>query len=603
MSNALDALMNMSNDDVMLYTSEPETEGYITIGSDRRITVPETLKRIAVQYDHNIETVTFDCPRYWDDHDMSKMIVYINYRLPNGDLGSYIAANITASGDRMTFDWTILKDVTQYKGNIAFLVCVKKTDSEGIEENHWNSELCTDMYISEGLEAVASVTYDYPDLVNQLLERMTTVEQINVQADEMQVLHDETLDAAEVAETARTEAVAVKESVEASEEHIRNSYANAIRNSVSGACIRVDDVSPIEHTVKTTVRSKNLFNTYTDLETATVNGITFVYNGDGTVTIDGTCDCSGTDTSAATRGFIPAASPISIKKGTTVTLSGINGVLDDGSYAFRIRLFTDTKTTKDNGGLQGDYYQTTTITVTEDCVIHSGHIQVGDGYTVDNVVINPQLEIGDTATEFTPYVDPSTATVTACGKNIFKLAAKTQTLNGVTCTVNTDGTVTVNGTAEKATFFGLGNVYPVEGARHRLSGCPFGGSFNTYILYIHNSTSGADIYDLGSGKVFTGVAGDLGLTIAVYAGTTVNNLKFYPMVTIGEEVEAFEPYVGSSYSPSSDGTVEGVASVSPMMCVYADKTGTIIDIEYNKDLNAVFDDINNLLELLLNGGA
>lgn len=179
MSNALDALMNMSNDDIAAYTSEPETEGYIIIGNDRRITVPETLKRIAVQYDHNIETVTFDCPRYWDDHDMSKMIVYINYRLPNGDLGGYIAANITASGDRMTFDWTILKDVTQYKGNIAFLVCVKKTDSEGIEENHWNSELCTDMYISEGLETVASVTYDYPDLVNQLLERMTSVEQIN----------------------------------------------------------------------------------------------------------------------------------------------------------------------------------------------------------------------------------------------------------------------------------------------------------------------------------------------------------------------------------------------------------------------------------------
>jgi hypothetical protein len=100
------------------------------------------------------------------------MIVYVNYRLPNGELGGYMATNITASDDRMTFDWTILKGVTQYKGEIAFLVCIKKTNAEGLEENHWNSELCTDMYISEGLETIEQVMSDYPDLVNQLLERM-----------------------------------------------------------------------------------------------------------------------------------------------------------------------------------------------------------------------------------------------------------------------------------------------------------------------------------------------------------------------------------------------------------------------------------------------
>ena len=58
----------------------PNLEEHIKIGLDRHITVPESLKRIAVQYDHNVETVTFDCPRYWDGHDMSKMTVYINYR-------------------------------------------------------------------------------------------------------------------------------------------------------------------------------------------------------------------------------------------------------------------------------------------------------------------------------------------------------------------------------------------------------------------------------------------------------------------------------------------------------------------------------------------
>ena len=55
------------------------SEEHIIIGRDRYITVPEGLKRIAVQYDHNVETVTFDCPRYWDEHDLSTMNIYINY--------------------------------------------------------------------------------------------------------------------------------------------------------------------------------------------------------------------------------------------------------------------------------------------------------------------------------------------------------------------------------------------------------------------------------------------------------------------------------------------------------------------------------------------
>ena len=47
------------------------SEPHIVIDSHRAITVPEQLKRIAVQFDHNFETVTFDCPRYWDGHDLS----------------------------------------------------------------------------------------------------------------------------------------------------------------------------------------------------------------------------------------------------------------------------------------------------------------------------------------------------------------------------------------------------------------------------------------------------------------------------------------------------------------------------------------------------
>lgn len=179
MSKAEDLLNSLDSSDPILYTAEPETEGHIVIGKDRFIIVPESLKRIAVQHDHDIETVTFDCPRYWDGTDMSKMRVYINYMRPDGTKGSYIPEPITVDTEDpniMHFYWTISRHVTEYKGNIIILVCVKKTNADGEIVNHWNTELNRDLYISEGMECEEAILDNYPDIITQLLERQDAVD-------------------------------------------------------------------------------------------------------------------------------------------------------------------------------------------------------------------------------------------------------------------------------------------------------------------------------------------------------------------------------------------------------------------------------------------
>lgn len=181
MSQAEDLLNSLSENDISVYTVDPETEGRIVVGDDRFITVPEELKRIAVQHDHDIETVVFDCPRYWDEHDMSKMKIYINYMRKDGYKDCYWAQNVTVDttdSNIMHFEWTISRNVTEVKGNLSFLVCIKTTDEEGNESNHWNSELCQDMYVSEGLECMESAVNDYPDIITQILLRMDYVEEI-----------------------------------------------------------------------------------------------------------------------------------------------------------------------------------------------------------------------------------------------------------------------------------------------------------------------------------------------------------------------------------------------------------------------------------------
>ena len=149
----LDSMYALNSTDVL--SANASTEAHIVVGSDRYIIVPPELKRIAVQYDHDVETVTFDCPRYWDDRDMSMMNIYINYLRSDGEVGTFKATNVVVDDvddTIMHFDWTLSRNATKSKGDLVFLVCVKSIDSDGVEKAHWNSELCRDCRVSEGLE-------------------------------------------------------------------------------------------------------------------------------------------------------------------------------------------------------------------------------------------------------------------------------------------------------------------------------------------------------------------------------------------------------------------------------------------------------------------
>lgn len=169
-------LNGLTDDEIQAYIATPETEPHIVVDENRIVTVPDCLKRIAVQYDHNIETVTFDCIRYWDDHDMSTMHVYINYMLSNMIIGSCPADDVKVDENDeniMHFTWTISRNVTQAVGPVTFLVCVKKSDENGNEVNHWNSELNKEMYVNQGLECSEAIVEDYPDVIEYVLTKLT----------------------------------------------------------------------------------------------------------------------------------------------------------------------------------------------------------------------------------------------------------------------------------------------------------------------------------------------------------------------------------------------------------------------------------------------
>ena len=234
MSQADELLNSLAADGISTFTADPSTEPHIIIDSDRFITVPDQLKRIAVQYDHNIETVTFDCPRYWDGRDMSTMKAYINFRRPDKEIGSYIVDNIVideSDNTVMHFDWTISGYVSEVSGPLSFLVCIKMVDSDGNETVHWNSELNQELYISTGLEVESYLEEQYPDIITQLLLRMDTAEEAAGSIAENTAL------AAGYAESARTDKDAAEAAMNAAISSVSEAktYSEAAATSADNA--------------------------------------------------------------------------------------------------------------------------------------------------------------------------------------------------------------------------------------------------------------------------------------------------------------------------------------------------------------------------------
>lgn len=139
--------------------------------------------------------------------------------------------------------------------------------------------------------------------------------------------------------------------------------------------------------------------------------------------------------------------------------------------------------------------------------------------------------------------------IVSTGRNLipYPYSEPTVTKNGITFTVNTDGTITVNGTATDRAIYYIAGLYSVSPPKDCImTGCPSGGGSNTYALEAYNE----DQYyhsDKGSGTLIPANFA-CRIIIVIRQGTTVNNLVFKPMLNYGSSALPYEPYSQSVLS-------------------------------------------------------
>ena len=366
--------------------------------------------------------------------------------------------------------------------------------------------------------------------------------------------------------------------------------ANALRGTTSGSAIRLTDVSPNEHTLGVKVSSKNLWQ-------HTQNGYPNLVSYDATTNV---YTLKATDNAGYTNPVHILPNPI--PKGTTVTItvrciSGQGKATAIGGYHYTgVRSWQGSIIFPSNTDLADKVFTqtfTTTDTVEQFYIFHN----TGSAITED-VKFTVQYELGSIATAYTPYISDLTAVnVTACGKNLipYPYSATTKTVNGVTFTDNGDGSITVNGTATANTVYELqtdNSMLLLPQGTYTLSGCPAGGSASTYFMVAVNDIGSIYtkfIRDFGNGAAFSSDNEKWKISIRIMSGMTVNNLIFKPQLELGATATAYEPYyTPTAYTPTADGTVEDVTSISPDMTLMTDTAGITIDCEYNRDINKAF---------------
>ena len=131
--------------------------------------------------------------------------------------------------------------------------------------------------------------------------------------------------------------------------------------------------------------------------------------------------------------------------------------------------------------------------------------------------------------------------VKSVGKNLLENMATSQTINGVTFTVNEDGSVTCNGTATATCQLYYDFTANISVNDLILSGCPSGGTFSNYGLTLSDRTEPKNYIDYGNGTECSLVKGHTyRVVFVIYNGQTVSDFTFYPMISV--EGGEYEPY-------------------------------------------------------------
>lgn len=432
----------------------------IEIDADTRIIqmMPQD-ELFGVESDEKSERKYFKVPKIVGNGvDLSKLQLRINYqnasKIPSGK-DMYIVTDATVYNDEWVyFSWELSRKVTQYKGNIYFIVCAVKADNKGNITNEWNTTLAEGKVL-EGLEVETSQEQQYQ--ASDYLEQLK------------QQLLDYSKEIKDTFPSDYTETVENVKNLQSDVEKLDNNKITKFYTNNNGDTVlndsddgKIQDLVIYGKSEQKQYKGINLFN-YTR-ETTTNNGITYKYDEETQTYI-----VNGTATEQSTKYINILAENTFVGKKIVGCPSGGS----DGTYGICVSYFDSAGVWKDDNIDTGNGH------IIRDFPKMAIFILVRKGVTVNNLVFKSMIVEDTTKTydDFEPYTGgkPSPSpeypqeikavvnpVIKTYGKNLIDFRkAKGGRGDGVTCIVNADGSINRRGTATGS----VGNVWFLGGYR------------------------------------------------------------------------------------------------------------------------------------------
>ena len=277
---------------------------------------------------------------------------------------------------------------------------------------------------------------------------------------------------------------------------------------------------------------------------------------DGYVMADGTA-----------AGYAAKFVTLNLEPGT-YSLNGLKSADSPLTYAVVI----------EKDGQSTNYYDAFTVDGTETSIRARFQVNIGD--TASNAIVYPMLNSGSTALPWEPYTGGKKAAYdvgignAVCGKNLLDAQiGKNQSRNGITFTVNGDGSVTLNGTSTSDTDF-----YVTNNKENKYVGksAILSGGLSAYIKVVsyqnYADSSVKYFYDNGAGCQMTFDGDSFGAFIRVYSGQTLSNVTVYPMLRLATvEDDTYSPYTGQSHTLNR--TLRAIPVTDTTLANYTDESG------------------------------
>lgn len=561
----------------------------------RQIKNESSKKTTLIQGDHNSERFSFDLPRFIEGHDMMNCnlveVHFTNKDEQSGDINKdyYEVKDMQISpvdANIIVFSWLIDERATLLAGLLEFQIKFKCMTG-GVCDYKWNTAINSEISIASALDNSGEVVERTPNVVDQWRSEIfgdaeNAVANINLTEQEaIEAVQKAGEDITNVAEIAKADVFKVT--------------ANAIKGTASGEVISVDDVSKVEHEMAVKARSKNHF-IISKIDTTSK----FTKNEDGSITVlAGQYSCP---TGIQLKTLCP-----SLKVGETAVLSidtdGLNFIYSNTVIRHGVPFVVTEK-------------------ILEGYVAIYGAEETDNDFETEHTIRHIQIESGETATEFTPYIAPETVEVTRSGKNFWhsKNLSYPRTVSGVTIDYDPDTQIyTFNGTSTSP-----GDLYVLPNNTHIMT-INAGETWTLKVEVIGGNIDGvatssgkisplvntsdykntihANADALYATKTYTESADITKMYFYVYAsGIVFNDFKCRIQFELNNKPTEFEKSTGlTNHTPSADGTVSGMMSTSPNMTILTDTEGVVIECEYNVDTKTYIDNKFEELKALLQG--